>query len=133
MTSSIGSGAITVQSLALFLDQWPHRGADGLPTLVLLGSPHAALGAAPEPATSAGALEIDDGGRQNLILHPEPATLPTFTSLDMANALDLALAALTYSAATPIDRFDPYRAAELSIRAVTAIQSIQRLERRFSL
>jgi len=132
MTSSIGSNVITVASLAMLLDQWPRRGADGLQTVVLLGSPHSALGAVPQPAMTAGALEIDDGGRQNLVLHPA-ASLPGVTALNRLDVLDLALQALTYGASTPIDEFDPYLAAELASRAVTAIESVQRLERDLAL
>lgn len=124
---------ITVASLADLLSQWPHHGATGAPTTVLLGDrfPDAALG--PLPAVSAGAIELDDGGHQHLALFPEAVPVPSGSAAGHADALDLALAALAYQLTTPLRLYDPYRANELAARAVAAIDTIKRLERRLSL
>ena len=124
---------ITVASLADLLSQWPHHGATGAPTTVLLGDrfPDAALG--PLPAVSAGAIELDDGGHQHLVLFPEAVPVPTGSAAVNADALDLAVAALSYQLTTPLGLYDPYRANELAARAVAAIDTIKRLERRLSL
>lgn len=124
---------ITVASLAQLLSQWPHHGASGQPTTVLLGDRFPDAAAGPLPAVAAGAVELDDGGRQHLVLFPEAVPVPAGSAADHADALDLALAALSYQLTTPLDRYDPYRASELAVRAVTAIETIKRLERRFSL
>ena len=124
---------ITVASLADLLSRWPHHGATGAPTTVLLGDrfPDAALG--PLPAVSAGAIELDDGGHQHLVLFPEAVPVPTGSAAANADALDLAMAALSYHLTTPLHLYDPYRANELAARAVAAIDTIKRLERRLSL
>jgi hypothetical protein len=125
--------AITVANLAQLLCQWPHHGANGQPTTVLLGDRFPDAAAGPLPAIAAGAVELDDGGRQHLVLFPEQHQVPAGSAADHADALDLALAALNYQLTTPLDRYDPCRASELMVRAVTAIETIKRLERRLSL
>ena len=124
---------ITVASLADLLSRWPHHGATGAPTTVLLGDrfPDAALG--PLPAVSAGAIELDDGGHQHLVLFPEAVPVPTGSAAVNADPLDLAMAALAYQLTTPLHRYDPYKASELAARAVAAIEATKRLERRLSL
>ena len=124
---------ITVASLADLLSQWPRHGATGAPTTVLLGDrfPDAAIG--PLPAVAAGAIELDDGGHQHLVLFPEAVPVPSGSAADHADALDLAMAALAYQLTTPLHLYDPYRANELAVRAVAAIETIKRLERRLSL
>lgn len=122
---------ITVRALAALLREWPRRGVDGRPTVVLLGSRHADLGALPLPALTAGALELDQSGRLDLILHPKPLTARPVAD-DRADALDLALAALAYQT-TPLDEYDPLVASDLTCRAVTAIQAVKSLEGRLSL
>jgi hypothetical protein len=124
---------ITVASLADLLSQWPRHGATGAPTTVLLGDrfPDAAIG--PLPAVAAGAIELDDGGHQHLVLFPPQRQIPAGSTADHADALDLAAAALSYHLTTPIHAYEPEKAMELAARAVTAIDTIKRLERRLSL
>jgi hypothetical protein len=124
---------ITVAALAQLLSQWPHHGANGRPTTVLLGDRFPDAAAGPLPAVTAGAMELDDGGHQHLVLFPQQRQIPAGSTADHANALDLALAALAYQLTTPLDSYDPCRASELAVRAVTAIETIKRLEQRLSL
>jgi hypothetical protein len=124
---------ITVAALADLLSLWPRHGANGAPTTVLLGDRFPDAAAAPLPAITAGAVELDDGGHQHLVLFPAVAPVPTGSAADHADALDLAMAALSYQLTTPLESYDPYRASELAVRAVTAIDAIKRLERRLSL
>lgn len=132
MTASIDR-AVSVRALARVLQEWPHSGADGNPTLVLLGDAFPDATTPPQPVVSAGAIELDDGGSQHIVLFPPPQEIPRGADGETADALDLALAALAYQLTTPMAVYDPYRANELAIRAVTAIDTIKRLERRLFL
>jgi len=124
---------VTVAALASLLGEWPHHGASGQPTTVLLGDrfPDATTG--PVPAVAAGAMELDDGGHQHLVLFPPQRQIPAGSTADHADALDLAAAALSYHLTTPIHAYEPEKAMELAARAVAAIDTIKRLERRLSL
>jgi hypothetical protein len=124
---------ITVAAMAQLLSDWPHHGASGQPTGVLLGDRFPDAVTRPLPAITAGALEMDDGGHLHLVLFPEAVPMPTGCASGDADALDLALAALNYWLTTPLESYDPCRANELAVRAVTTIQAIKRLERRHSL
>ncbi len=124
---------ITVTALAQLLSEWPHHGANGQPTGVLLGDRFPDAATRPLPAITAGAWGMDDGGHLHLCLFPEAVPVPPGSASADADALDLALAALSYQLTTPLERYDPYRANELTVRAVTAIEAIKRLERRLSL
>jgi len=124
---------ITVAALADLLSQWPRLGATGAPTTVLLGDRFPDAAAGPMPAIAAGPAELDDGGRQHLVLFPEVVPVPPGSAAEHADALDLAMAALSYQLTTSLERYDPCRACDLAVRAVTAIEAIKRLERRLSL
>lgn len=124
---------ITVAALAQLTSEWPHHGANGQPTGVLLGDRFPDAATRPLPAITAGAWEMDDGGHLHLCLFPEAVPVPPGSASADADALDLALAALSYQLTTPLERYDPYRANELAVQAVTAIETIKRLERRLSL
>lgn len=124
---------VTVAALADLLQQWPRRGASGEPTVVLLGDRFPDLAARPVPATTAGALEHDDGGRLDLCLFPASAVLPAGSCGEHADALDLAAAALRYSFGTPVHEYDHDKASELALRAVAAIERIKRLKRSLTL
>lgn len=128
MSTSLGH-AISVRALARVLREWPQRGADGNPTLVLLGDAFPDAAAPPQPAASASAMELDHGGSQHLVLYPPQREIPRGADAETADALDLALAALAYQMTTPMALYDPYHANELALRAVTAIDAIKRLER----
>lgn len=125
--------SVTVAALADLLQQWPRRGASGEATVVLLGDRFPDLAARPLPAATAGALERDDGGRLDLCLFPAAHALPSGSSGEHADALDLAAAALRYSFATPVHEYDHDKASELALRAVAAIERIRRLKRTFAL
>ncbi|MBU6250952.1 MAG: hypothetical protein KGO47_07300 [Cyanobacteria bacterium REEB417] len=121
---------VTVAALADLLNQWPRRGADGKPTRVLIGDRFPDLAAPPVPAATASCLELDDGGRLDLCLFPREQPLPAgVTGGDKADALGLAAEALRYSFLTPVADYDHEKASELALRAITAIDTIQRLER----
>jgi hypothetical protein len=124
---------ITVAALAQLLSEWPHHGANGQSTGVLLGDRFPDAATRPLPAITAGAWEMDDGGYLHLALFPEAVPMPTGSASGDADALGLALAALNYWLTTPLESYDPYRANELAVRAVTTIEAIKRLERRHSL
>jgi len=124
--------AITTAQLAQLLEMWPRRGPNGDPTVVLLGSFFPGLSVFPMPATSAGVLEIDDSGRQNLILHPAAAPPVAGSSGPEATVVDLALAALTYAANTDPEHWDPIEAERLTLRAVNALRLCQRIRGGFT-
>lgn len=133
MTRRVPTQVVSVRSLARLLREWPQHGADGLPTLVLIGDSFPDAAAAPQVAVSAGPMELDDGGSQHLVLFPQQREIPRGSDDETADALDLALAALTYRLTTPMALFDPHYENELAVRAVSAIESIKRLERGLSL
>lgn len=121
--------AISVRALARLISEWPQHGADGSPTLVLLGDAFPDAAAPPKVAVSAAAMELDDGGSQHLVLYPQQREIPAGSVGDKADALDLAMAALCYQLTTPMTLYDPEKANDLAVRAVTAISAIKRFER----
>jgi hypothetical protein len=129
MSKQTRSHAVTVAALARLLQEWPRRGADGSPTVVLLGDRFPDLAAHPVPAATASSLEGDRGGRLDLCLFPREQPLPAGMTGSRADALDLAAEALRYSFSTPVAEYDHERASDLALRAVTAIDTIRRLER----
>lgn len=130
MTQSAHFQAISVRALSRLVAEWPQRGADGAPTLVLLGDAYPDAASPPTLAVSAAAMELDDGGSQHLVLYPEQREIPQPATIgDHADALDLALAALSYSLTTPMALYDPEKASALAVRAVTAISAVKRFER----
>lgn len=114
---------IGIASLARLLRHWPRRGASGQPCLVLIADRYSGLAV---PAVAAAALETDDGGGQHLVIHPEQGAIDPGSQDPNATAIDLALAALQYRMATPLDKADPQIENTLTVRAVDALIALKK-------
>lgn len=118
---------VAVADLASLLQQWPHRGANGEPTRVLIGNCFHEIPVRPLPLVEAGPIESDDGGHQNLILYPAARELPEGSVGPNATALDLALASIRYRQTVPPEIYNPDTDMALALRAVEAITRCQGL------
>jgi hypothetical protein len=118
---------VAVADLARLLQEWPHRGADGERTRVLIGGCFLEIPTQPMPLVAAGPIESDDGGHQNLILFPAARELPKGAIGPNATALDLALACIRYRQTVPPETYSPEADMALALRAVEAITRCQGL------
>lgn len=108
---------LTVAELAAAIAEWPDQSAATVWV----------TGAYPELSQPVQAHYIGvNDHHHNLVLVPEIKELPE--PAGSSSALDLALEAMRYQLLTPFLQYDPDVANSLFLRAVTAIESVQKLQ-----